>query len=250
MTAFLQTVYVIWLRELIKFWREKVRIVTSLIQPAVWLFIAGKGLGSTFRGPMGVDYVHFMFPGVIGMTILFTSVFSAISIVWDREFGFLKAVLVAPIPRTSVVIGKALSGSTIALIQGTMVMVFSIFIGVKLSPLIILQAWCVMFLMSFALSSMGIVVAARMQSFHSFQLIMNFLVMPMYFLSGAIFPVTRMPVWMRGIALINPMAYGVDALKNILVGIHEFSLGRDLLMVAGYAVIMASFAVFLFNRKG
>ncbi|MGE5576084.1 MAG: ABC transporter permease [Syntrophothermus sp.] len=245
-----RAVYVIWLRELIKFWREKLRIVTSLIQPAVWLFIMGKGLGSSFGGPGGVDYVKFMFPGVVGMTVLFSSLFSSISIVWDREFGFLKEILVAPVSRTAIVIGKALSGSTTAMLQGFLVLLFAPLIGMTLSLPVILGALGLMFLISFALASTGILIAARMESMQSFQLIMNFFVMPMFFLSGAIFPLRGLPAWMGALARINPLAYGIDAMKSVIIGLHEFALGTDIAVIAATAAVMITGAVALFNREG
>ncbi len=245
-----RAVYVIWLRELIKFWREKLRIVTSLIQPAVWLFIMGKGLGSSFGGPGGVDYVKFMFPGVVGMTVLFSSLFSSISIVWDREFGFLKEILVAPVSRTAIVIGKALSGSTTAMLQGFLVLLFAPLIGMTLSLPVILEALGLMFLISFALASTGILIAARMESMQSFQLIMNFFVMPMFFLSGAMFPLRGLPAWMGALARINPLAYGIDAMKSVIIGLHEFALGTDIAVIAATAAVMITGAVALFNREG
>ncbi len=248
--ANLKGVYVIWLREIIRFWREKTRIITSLVQPAVWLFVMGKGLGSSFRGPMGVDYVRFMFPGVVGMTVLFTSVFSSVSIVWDREFGFLKEILVAPVSRTAIVIGKALSSSTVAMIQGALVMLFGPLVGVRMDVGTVVQTLALMFLLSFALSSTGILFAARLESMQSFQLLMQFIVMPMYFLSGAIFPLTGLPAWLKGLARINPLAYGVDAIKNRIIGIHEFPLAVDITVIAVMALFMLSGAVLLFNKEG
>ncbi|MDI6871379.1 MAG: ABC transporter permease [Bacillota bacterium] len=244
-------IYVIWLREIIRFWRDKARIITSLIQPAVWLFIVGRGLGSTFRGPVpGVDYMKFMFPGVIGMTVLFTSISSAVSIVWDREFGFLKEVLVAPVSRTAIVLGKALSGSTVAVLQGAMILLLAPLIGVALTPRSVLAALGLMFLLSFALSSTGILVAARMESMQGFQLIMNFVVMPMYFLSGAIFPLSSLPPWMKALARVDPLAYGVDGLKNVIIGVHEFSLVTDVAVILAMAAVMITGAVLLFNSEG
>jgi len=175
-----QGIYVIWLRELIRFFREKLRIVTSLIQPVVWLFIVGRGMGSNFS-PMGLDYAEFMFPGVVGMTVLFTSIFSAVSIVWDREFGFLKEIMVGPVSRTSIVVGKALSGSTTSVLQGTLVLMLAPFVNVDLTVSSFVSALLVMFLISFSLSSFGILIASRMETMQGFQLIMNFLVMPMFF---------------------------------------------------------------------
>ncbi|RJQ26906.1 MAG: ABC transporter [Peptococcaceae bacterium] len=246
----LRGIYVIWLRELIRFWREKTRIVTSLVQPAVWLFIMGKGLGSGFGGQMGVDYVKFMFPGVVGMTILFTAVFSAISIVWDREFGFLKEILVAPVSRTAIVVGKALSGSTTAMLQGSMVLLFAPLVGVRLSLPAVGETLAVMFMVSFAMSSLGILIAARMESLQGFHILMNFLVMPMFFLSGAVFPLHGLPAWMSGLTRVNPLSYGVDALRRVILGAGEFSLALDLFIVAAVAAVMLTGAAVLFNREG
>lgn len=247
----LSAIYVIWLREIIRFWRDKIRIITSLIQPAVWLFIMGRGLGSTFHGPVpGVDYVKFMFPGVVGMTILFTSIFGAISIVWDREFGFLKEVLVAPVSRTAIVLGKALSGSTVAVLQGTLVLCFAPVVGVSLTIVQVLKALGLMFLVSLAISATGILVAARIESMQGFQPIMNFIVMPMYFLSGAIFPISGLPAWMKAIARFDPLAYGVDGLKSVIIGVHEFSLVTDVVVMLAMALVMITGAVLLFNAEG
>ncbi|ADG82793.1 ABC transporter permease [Thermincola potens] len=250
MSDALRAIYVIWQREIIKFWREKARIVTSLVQPAVWLFIMGKGIGSTFRGPMNVDYVQFMFPGVIAMTVLFSASFSAISIVWDREFGFLKEVLVAPVPRTAVVIGKALAGSTTATLQGVMVLLFAPLIGVNLQAPVIIKTILLLLFISFTVTSGGIVIAAKMQSFHSFQLVMNFLIMPMFFLSGAMFPIHNLPLWMKLMARIDPMAYGVDALKGVLIGANEMGIGQDIVVLAVFCMLAICIAVFLFNKEG
>jgi len=243
-------IYIIWLRELIRFWREKLRIITSLVQPAVWLFIVGQGLGSTFTGPMGMDYVEFIFPGIVGMTLLFTAMFSAISIVWDREFGFLKEIMVGPVSRTSIVVGKAFSGSTTATLQGLLVLLLAPFVGVKLTPWRFLSALAVMMLVSFSLSSLGILFAARMETMQGFQLVMNFLVMPMFFLSGAIFPLDGLPLWLHFLARVNPLTYGIDALKHVIICQQEFSLVLDITVVLAMAVIMIGGAVFLFNREG
>lgn len=246
----IRAVYVIWLRELIRFWRERARILTSLLQPAVWLFIMGKGLGASFSGPMGIDYARFMFPGVIGMTVLFTSIFSGMSIIWDREFGFLKEILVAPVSRLSVVIGKALSGSTTAILQGSLVMLFGPILGIKLSFWVVGQVIGIMFLIALALSSIGILIAARMESFQSFQLIMNFVVMPMFFLSGAAFPLGNLPPWMKSLVTIDPLAYGVDALKGVILGFNEFPLVLDLTVVTATMLVAMVGAMVLFNREG
>lgn len=247
-----RAIYVIWLRELIKFWREKPRILTSLIQPAVWLFIMGKGLSGFvhLRGPLGGNYTAFMLPGVMGMTVLFTSIFSAVSIIWDRDAGFLKEMLVAPVSRTSLVLGKTLSGSTVAMIQGTLVLVFAPLVGVSIGIGTIFAAMGIMFLLSVSLSSLGIAVASRMTSMQGFQLIMNFLLMPMYFLSGAIYPLQGLPTWMGVLARFDPLAYGVDALKRVVINFHEFSMTLDFSVMIGLATVLTVLATRLFDVEG
>jgi len=198
-----------------------------------------------------------MFPGIIGMSVLFTSMFSAISIVWDREFGFLKEILVAPIPRAGVAMGKALGGSTIAVIQGSLILIFAPFIGVELSVPIVAKLLPVMFLLAFSITGLGIVIAARMKSLHGFQMIMNLLMMPMFFLSGAIFPLRNLPNWMDWLVKVNPLTYGVDPLRKIVLestdglGLvvfnHPMSIGEDLLVVAGFGIITVSVAVWSFS---
>lgn len=246
----MRAIYVLWLRELLRFWREKTRIITSLVQPAVWLFIMGSGLGAGFRGPAGVDYVQYLFPGVIGMTVLFTALFSGISIVWDREFGFLREILVAPVRRSSIVLGKALAGSTTAMLQGALVLLFGPLVGVRLGVGQVLGALGMMFLISFTLASAGILAAARMESMQGFQLIMNFVVMPLFFTSGAVFPLTGLPRWLAGLSRVNPLTYGVDALKEVLLGISQFGLLADLAVIAGVGLVMIAGAVALFRQEG
>ncbi|MDP1809688.1 MAG: ABC transporter permease [Actinomycetota bacterium] len=252
----LRAVYAIWLRDVIRYKRDKARVVSSLAQPALFLFVFGNGLArglsiNVATGGARTGYVAFIYPGIIGMTLLFTSMFTAVSIVWDREFGFLKEVMVAPISRASVAIGKALGGSTVALIQGGIVLLLSPFLGVKLSPLLIITVLPVMLLISFSLTSIGIVIAAKMESMEGFQVIMNFLIMPLFVLSGAMFPLTRLPVWLRSLTRADPLTYGVDALRGLILGpkLAEFSLALDLTVIALVGAIMISVAVYFFERQ-
>ncbi|HVN66940.1 MAG TPA: ABC transporter permease, partial [Candidatus Sulfotelmatobacter sp.] len=164
-------VYILWLRDLKRYWYDKPRIFASLGQPILFLFVLGTALGPSVTTPGGVSFSEFIFPGIISMTVLFTSIFSAISIVWDREFGFLKEVLVAPVSRWSIVIGKALGGSTVAVLQGCLMLVLAPLVGVKLSVLIVLQSIVVMFLIAFAITGLGIVIAARMKEMEGFQMV-------------------------------------------------------------------------------
>jgi ABC-2 type transport system permease protein len=267
-SASLNGLYTMWYRDILRFSRDRSRIAASLAQPTIFLFIFGSGLspamGQLGRGQSGVNYVQFMFPGIITMAVLFTAVFSAISIVWDREFGFLKEVLVAPIPRWVVAVGKALGGSTTAMFQGMLMLVFAPFIGIALTPITVLALLPVMFLTAFALSSMGLVVAARMKSMEGFQVVTNFVMMPMFFLSGALFPLEDLPSWLTVLTRLNPVSYGVDAIRRIVLsqagappetveqlGMSVFGLQLnpffDLGLVALFAALMIWLAVRAFS---
>ncbi len=251
----LRGIYSIWLRDITRFRRDRSRIVTSLAQPALFLFVFGNGLARGLAldeqgAGMGVSYLAFIYPGIIGMSLLFTSMFSAVSIVWDREFGFLKEVMVAPISRSSVAIGKAFGGSSVAIIQALIILLLAPLVGVKLSLPVILLVVPVMFLISFSITSMGIAMAARMQSMEGFQMIMNFLVMPLFVLSGAMFPIERLPPWLHFLTRIDPLTYGVDALRGLMLGpkAAQFPLALDITVLAVFGAAMISLAVFLFNR--
>src|SRR5262245_55475415 len=187
-------------------------------QPLLYLFVLGNGINSgvTLKANGGINYLTFMYPGIIGMSILFTSIFSAVSIIWDREFGFLKEVLVAPVPRWAVALGKTFGGATIAIVQATILILMAPIIGIRLSPGMIIEMWLLAFLIGVALTSLGIAIAARMASMQGFQMIMNFLVMPLYFLSGAMFPLSSAPAWMKALMVVDPLTYCVDGLRNII----------------------------------
>jgi ABC-2 type transport system permease protein len=244
----LDGIVMIWARDLVRFFRERSQLLGSISRPLLWLFIFGTGLRPTFHGGGGLSYTQFIFPGIIGMTLIFTSIQSAISIIWDREFGFLKEVLVAPVSRTSVAVGKALSGATLSLIQGTITLLFAPLVGVKFTLLSALAMVPVMFLMSFALTGIGILIAARMTSFEGFGTIANFLVMPMYFLSGAIFPPVNLPGWLNALVHINPMSYGVDSLRAALLHQHYFPLAFDLGFLVVFAALTTAIGVAAFTR--
>ena len=210
-------IYVICLREFKKFFREKSRLLGTLARPVLWLFVVGNGMNSLIRPQVGFSYLQFIFPGMIGMTILFSSIFSSISIVWDREFGFMKEMLVAPISRLSIVIGKAISGTLISVAQAVIILVLIPFLGIHLTVMQFFEVVAVSLLVSFCITSLGILIAARLTSFDGFNIIMNFLVMPMLFLSGAMYPVTSMPPALRHLTQINPLTYGIDAFKHVLL---------------------------------
>src|SRR5579864_4712513 len=216
----LRVIYTIWLREFKAFIREKGRIVGMIGQPLLYLLIVGQGIASGLtlnRAPDGVGYLQFIYPGILGMSVLFTSIFSAMSIIWDREFGFLKEVLVAPAPRWAVAAGKVLGGATVATLQSAILLLLAPLAGVWPTPLVAVELLLLCFLMSCAMTSLGVAIAARMRSMQGFQMVMNFLVMPLYFLSGAMFPVSSAPPWMKALMTADPLTYGVDGLRIIVL---------------------------------
>ncbi len=258
----LRGMYTIWYRDLLRVWRDKIRMVTSLAFPLLFLIVFGSGLSGTMGmlAP-GVDFSKFMFPGIIAMTVLMTSFTSGVSVVWDREFGFLKEVLVAPVSRVAVAAGKTLGGATVALIQGTLILLFAPIFGVMLSPEILLKLLPVMFLVACALSAMGIFLASRIKSMEAHQAVMQLLMFPMIFLSGVFFPVNNLPPWMNILVKINPATYGVDPIRQLVLGAqpatslgiiifgHTMSIGDDLIVVAAFGVVMVILAMWSFSTQ-
>lgn len=258
----LRGIYTIWYRDLLRFWRDKIRMVTALAFPLLFLIVFGSGLSGTMGmlAP-GVDFSKFMFPGIIGMTVLMTSFTSGVSVVWDREFGFLKEVLVAPVSRVAVAAGKTLGGATVALIQGTLILLFAPIFGVMLSPGILLKLLPVMFLVACALSAMGIFLASRIKSMEAHQAVMQLLMFPMIFLSGVFFPVNNLPPWMNVLVKINPATYGVDSIRQLVLGAepatslgitilgHTTSVGEDLMVVAAFGLVMVVLAMWSFSTQ-
>jgi ABC-2 type transport system permease protein len=248
-------VYVICYREFVKFFREKSRLLGTIARPVLWLFVVGNGMASLIKPQTGFSYLQYIFPGMIGMTILFSSIFSSISIVWDREFGFMKEMLVAPISRLSIVVGKAISGTLISVAQAIIIMLLIPFLGIHLSALQFFEVVAVALLVSLCITSIGILIAAQLTSFDGFNIIMNFLVMPMLFLSGAMYPVTSLPRALRQITLINPLTYGIDAIKHVLLRQStpplgpEFPFLQDIMIVAITSVIILVLAALSFRRK-
>ena len=225
----LRAIYIIWYRDVLRYWRDRARLVASLAQPLLFLIVFGTGLSSALSGAggglggaagaaAGLTYTQFIFPGIIGMSVLFSAIFASMSIVWDREFGFLKEVLVAPIDRSAVAIGKSLGGATQAMVQGLILLVLAPVIGVKLTLGSVLALIPLVFVLAFALSSMGVAIASRMKSMQGFQVVVNFLMMPMFFLSGALFPLSGLPTWMTVLTRLDPAAYGMDPLRRVVLG--------------------------------
>ncbi|MDI6631490.1 MAG: ABC transporter permease [Bacillota bacterium] len=256
MQGFLAAVYIIWLRDVKRFLREGTRILAMLGQPVLYLLIMGQGLRATFRVNIaGFDYLEFVYPGVIGMSVLFTAIFSAVSIIWDRQFGFLKEVLVAPVPRAAIAMGKALGGSTTASMQGLILLILAPLAGVSLGPEQVLAIAGLMFVMAFAVASIGTLVAARMETMEGFHLVTNFLTLPMFLLSGAFFPLKTAPAWMQPLMRLDPVYYGVDALRNVIFAgspLKSFVVGQtltgDLLVLFCFSLVMTGLGMLAFSR--
>lgn len=211
--------YIVWLRDLKRFWRDTPRRIGAFIQPIIYLFLLGTGLQAAFKvfGGGNVKYIKFMFPGILAMTVLFTSVFSAISILWDREFGFLKEILVSPVPRSSVAFGKIAGGATQAMMQGIILLIlFPFLYGFTLESLWKIVALIPLaLLLAIGITAIGVAIAANMKSMEGFPMVMNLFLMPMFFLSAAMFPLQGLPGWMTVLTKINPLSYGVDMLRGI-----------------------------------
>ncbi len=212
----LRAIGVVWRRELIRFLRNRLRIVTSLAQPILFLFILGTGLSHLIPGGSGFDFRTFMFPGVVAMTVLFTAIFSAVSIVWDREFGFLREMLVAPARRSAIIIGKAAGGATVATLQGVIMLALAGFVHVPYAPTLLAVLVLEMALAAFMLTAFGLMLASRIQQVESFQVVIQFFVLPMFFLSGAVFPLSGLPGWLAVLARIDPLSYAVDPMRRIV----------------------------------
>lgn len=238
----------IWLRDLIRVSRDRTQILGAMARPILWLLIMGVGLSSLFPRVGDLPYLAFIFPGIIALNLIFASFLSAISIIWDREFGFLKEILVAPISRTSIAVGKAASGSTVALLQGLIVVAFAPLIGVHLTMGQVALVLPVMWLMAFASTAMGILIASRMTSFEGFGTIANFVIMPLFLLSGGVFPLDRVPRWLKALAQTNPFTYGVDLLRGIISGVQHYPAWLDGGLLAAYAALFLALAVLAFRR--
>jgi len=255
-------VYTIWYRDVLRFWYDKARMLSALLFPVIFLFIFGSGLRGTI-GIMGggVDFVQFMYPGIIGMSVLMGSFMSGVSIVWDREFGFLKEVLVAPISRISVALGRALGSATVATIQGIMILVLAPVIKVSLSVWTVLALIPLMFLLATSMGSLGILLASRVKSTEAFQAIMQMLMFPMIFLSGVFFPMQNLPGWMSVIVKINPATYGVSTIRQVVLGTppdspfnivlfgHVMTVWDNIIVLAAFGAVMLALAMWSFGSQ-
>ncbi len=245
----MSAIYILWLRELKRYIRSKAQIVASLGQPLLYLLVLGFGLGPAFQKAGNGSYLQFVAPGVISMSILFTSVFSGIAMLWDRQFGFLKETLVAPVPRIQIMIGRTLGGATVAVIQGLLIMTVCFIAGFRVQNIAMLPvAFFFMMLIAVVFAALGAAFGSILQDMQGFQLIMNFMVLPIFFLSGALFPLKNLPTALNYITRLDPLSYGVDALRGSMIGDWAFTLHTDLVLLCLIATAFLAMGGYLFSK--
>jgi ABC-2 type transport system permease protein len=264
----LRAIKVVWRRELIRFANDRLRIVTSLVQPLLFLFVLGSGLQRlSSAGTHGVDLKTFLYPGILCITVMFTAMFSAASIVWDREFGFLREMMVAPVRRSSIVIGKCLGGATVASFQGVIMICLAGAVHVPYEPALILGIFGLQLLLAFSITAFGVMVAVRIKTMQSFMGLMQMIVTPMFFISGALFPIVGLPTWLAVLNRMDPMTYAVDPMRKLVFGhldinqqaLHALDPGVtwfgwhvpalvEVLVVLAFGLILLSVAIWEFSQ--
>lgn len=245
----MSAIYILWLRELKRYFRSRAQIVASLAQPLLYLLALGFGLGPVFQKAGNGSYLQFVAPGVIGMTVLFSSIFSGIGLLWDRQFGFLKETLVAPVPRIQIMAGKALGGATVAMLQGLLVLIACLLVGFRPKSLTeIPMVLLFMALIAIVFASLGMAIGSKLENMQGFQLIMNFLVMPIFFMSGALFPLTNLPRILAVITRLDPLSYGIDGLRGVLIGSSHFGLVTDVSVLSVVALALACVGSYFFSK--
>jgi ABC-2 type transport system permease protein len=254
MANVLETIYTLWLREILRFIKSRSRVVGSGGQPLIWLAIIGVGFGSafTFASGQSVPYITFMAPGIICMTILFSSIFSGVNVLWDKQFGFLKEILVTPVPRVGIVLGKIAGSTTVSLLSALVVLAIIVIAGViplgdlNIGGLVV--AVLFMMIVSSIFVAIGLIIASTISSIEGYNVVINFLVLPVFFLSGALFPLSNAPLWMKALAAIDPMLYGVDGMRGALIGLHNTPIYLDFAAVLAIAVFFIAIADIAFSR--
>ena len=245
----MQVAFILWLREVKKYFRSPAQMVGSLGSPIMYLGILGFGLGPIFQRAGEGSYLQFMAPGVIAMTILFTATFSGIGLLWDRQFGFLKETLVAPVPRMTIMIGRTLGGATVALFQGFLIFGISLIAGFRPSSLLVVPvALVIMLAIAVVFAAMGTVVGSTLRDMQGFPIVMNFIVMPIFFLSGALYPLRNLPAPLAVMTRLDPLTYGVDALRGVLIGTSHFGIALDLLALAICAILLFVLGAYRFSK--
>ena len=245
----LKIIYILWLRQIKRYLRSRSRMIGSLGQPLLFLVALGFGFGPIYAKAGGGNYIQFLAPGVMCMSVLFTSIFSGIEIIWDRQFGYLKETLVAPVSRIYIMIGRTLGGATVAIIQGLVVFILTLFVGFRPSSLILLPvAFLSMFLVALFFTALGTAIGSRLDDMQGFQIITNFLVMPLFFLSGALFPVEGLPQALEIVTRLDPLSYGVDAMRGTLSGVAHFGVGFDLVVLSILVLIVTFIGAKMFSK--
>jgi ABC-2 type transport system permease protein len=245
----MSTIYILWRRQLLRYFRSRARILASLGQPLLFLLAFGFGFGPVYAQAGHGDYIQFLAPGVIGMGVLFSAVFSGIELIWDRQFGFIKETLVAPVPRYHIMLGRTCGGATVALLQGIVVTVICVLVGFRAGNV----AWwpmalLFMLLIALAFTAVGTAIASVVGDFQAFPLVMNFLVMPLFFLSGALFPLQGLATGLHYVTRLNPLSYGMDGLRGALTGAWQFGLATDFAVLLGLTVVMVGLGTYAFSR--
>ena len=244
----MSVIYVLWLRQLKRYFRSRSRMIGSLGQPLMFLLALGFGFGPVYQKAGGGSYLQFLAPGIISMGILFSAVFSGMEIIWDRQFGFLKETLVAPVSRFKIILGRILGGATVALIQGILVLAICFIVGFRVENLMLVPvALCFMFLIAVLCAAIGTAIASVLEDMQGFQLIMNFLIMPLFFFSNALFPLEGLPKVLRFVIHLNPLSYGIDGLRGSLTHGFHFGLGFDFVILNIVAVILVGVGSYLFS---
>jgi len=263
----LRTIAMVWRRELIRFTRTRTRILSGIVQPLLFLFVLGYGMATLVGTTGGFDFKKFVFPGIVAMSVVSTAIFAAMSIVWDREFGFLREMLIAPVSRSALVLGKTAGGASIATLQGSLMLLLAPLIGVHLTPLLVIQVILLELLMAVALTAFGVFVASHITKMESFQVVMQLLLLPMLFLSGAMFPLRGLPPWLAALTRINPLTYAIDPIRHIVfaaqnmppaarlrfpTGVelfnHTLPLSGEIAIVGAFAVVFLTLAIHVFGR--
>ena len=245
-------IFVLWLREMKRFSRAKSRIIGALAFPLFFLAFLGLGFRRmTIPGLSGdVTYISFLVPGILGMSLLFSSTFGGLSVLWDREFGFLKEIMVAPVSRISIVLGRIAGGITTSLIQGLLILAISILIGFRLTSVLVLpMALVFMVLISITFLGLGLIFASKMRDMQGFSIVMNFVIFPLFFLSGALYPLDNFPVWLRVLSHLDPLTYGVDGLRAIMIGQSSYPLLINLIIMVAFSLIMIFLGAYFFEKS-
>jgi ABC-2 type transport system permease protein len=244
-----RVIYILWLRQLKRYYRSHSRMIGSLAQPVLFLVALGFGFGPIYQKAGGGNYIQFIAPGIISMSIIFTAMFTGIEVIYDRQFGFLKETLVAPVPRFAIMLGRTFGGATVATLQGIVVFFIAMLVGFRpenifVAPLAIVY----MILIATFFTALGTAIASRMEDMQAFPLIINFLIMPLFFLSGALFPLNGLPKTIQTIAYANPLSYGVDGIRGILSGQMHFNFHTDFLVLFVLTVIVVTAGSYLFSK--